>query len=145
MQNVLADLAVESEAATIAALRLARAYDEAIAGDEQAQALKRIGNFEAPVYVAGAPGFRDLLFVVEQPGKVIVTRNGRRLSQFKRQATRHWRKWLDRTSQNAKKTWAWMNRYLCRCPLPPVTGEALPVLLVHTSFQCTTMMARFML
>ncbi|HYQ79310.1 MAG TPA: acyl-CoA dehydrogenase family protein, partial [Solirubrobacterales bacterium] len=33
MRNVLADLAIESEAATISALRLARAYDEAIAGD----------------------------------------------------------------------------------------------------------------
>jgi putative acyl-CoA dehydrogenase len=44
MRNVLADLAVESEAATIAALRLARAYDEAIAGDEEAQQLKRIAN-----------------------------------------------------------------------------------------------------
>src|SRR3954465_13054113 len=44
MQNVLADLAIESEAATISALRLARAYDEAIAGDEEAQALKRIAN-----------------------------------------------------------------------------------------------------
>jgi putative acyl-CoA dehydrogenase len=44
MQNVLADLAVESEAATISALRLARAYDEALAGDEQAQAFKRISN-----------------------------------------------------------------------------------------------------
>jgi putative acyl-CoA dehydrogenase len=44
MQNVLADLAVESEAATISAMRLARAYDEAIAGDEEAQAFKRISN-----------------------------------------------------------------------------------------------------
>src|SRR4051794_18747834 len=44
MQNVLADLAVESEAATISSLRLARAYDEAIAGDEEAQAFKRIAN-----------------------------------------------------------------------------------------------------
>ena len=44
MQNVLADLAVESEAATISALRLARAYDEALAGDERAQAFKRISN-----------------------------------------------------------------------------------------------------
>jgi putative acyl-CoA dehydrogenase len=44
MQNVLADLAVESEAATISAMRLARAYDEAIAGDDQAQAFKRIAN-----------------------------------------------------------------------------------------------------
>ena len=44
MQNVLADLAVESEAATISALRLARAYDEALAGDERAAQLKRIAN-----------------------------------------------------------------------------------------------------
>ena len=35
MRNVLADLCVESEAATISAMRLARAYDEAIAGDER--------------------------------------------------------------------------------------------------------------
>src|SRR6201999_3464430 len=44
MQNVLADLAVESEAATIAAMRLARAYDEALAGDEEAKSLKRVAN-----------------------------------------------------------------------------------------------------
>jgi putative acyl-CoA dehydrogenase len=44
MQNVLADLAVESEAATISAMRLARSYDEAIAGDDEAQAFKRISN-----------------------------------------------------------------------------------------------------
>jgi putative acyl-CoA dehydrogenase len=44
MQNVLADLCVESEAATIAALRLARSYDDSIAGDEQAEAFKRIAN-----------------------------------------------------------------------------------------------------
>jgi putative acyl-CoA dehydrogenase len=44
MRNVLADLAVESEAATVSALRLARAYDEAIAGDSEAQELKRIAN-----------------------------------------------------------------------------------------------------
>ncbi|CAN5468921.1 acyl-CoA dehydrogenase family protein [soil metagenome] len=44
MQNVLADLAVESEAATISAMRLARAYDEAAAGDAEAQAFKRIAT-----------------------------------------------------------------------------------------------------
>ncbi|HET7445950.1 MAG TPA: acyl-CoA dehydrogenase family protein [Solirubrobacterales bacterium] len=44
MRNVLADLCVESEAATISAMRLARAYDEALAGDEEAQNLKRIAN-----------------------------------------------------------------------------------------------------
>jgi putative acyl-CoA dehydrogenase len=41
MQNVLADLALESEAATAAALRLARAYD-ADPADEQEQMLKRL-------------------------------------------------------------------------------------------------------
>jgi putative acyl-CoA dehydrogenase len=44
MQNVLADLAVESEAATVAAMRLARAYDEAGAGDEEATRFKRLAN-----------------------------------------------------------------------------------------------------
>jgi putative acyl-CoA dehydrogenase len=44
MRNVLADLAVESEAATIGAMRLARATDESFAGDEQAKAFRRIAN-----------------------------------------------------------------------------------------------------
>jgi putative acyl-CoA dehydrogenase len=44
MQNVLADLCVESEAATISALRLARAYDEAAAGDETALRFRRLAN-----------------------------------------------------------------------------------------------------
>jgi putative acyl-CoA dehydrogenase len=44
MRNVLADLCIESEAATISAMRLARAYDEAAAGEEAAQELKRISN-----------------------------------------------------------------------------------------------------
>jgi putative acyl-CoA dehydrogenase len=44
MQNVLADLCVESEAGTIAAMRLARAYDEAAAGDEKATAFKRVAT-----------------------------------------------------------------------------------------------------
>ncbi|MFN2612350.1 MAG: acyl-CoA dehydrogenase family protein [Solirubrobacterales bacterium] len=44
MRNVLADLAVESEAATISAMRLARAYDEAGHGDGGAQSFKRIAN-----------------------------------------------------------------------------------------------------
>jgi glucose/arabinose dehydrogenase len=45
-------------------------------------ALKRIGSFEEPVYVTGAPGFPKLLFVVEQEGKVVVLRNGRRAGSF---------------------------------------------------------------
>ena len=41
MRNVLADLAIESEAATISAMRLARAYDEATPATTSAQAFKR--------------------------------------------------------------------------------------------------------
>jgi putative acyl-CoA dehydrogenase len=44
MQNVLADLCIESEAATALAMRLARAYDEAGGGDEAARQLKRVGT-----------------------------------------------------------------------------------------------------
>ena len=44
MTNVLADLCVESEAATLSAMRLGRAYDEAAAGDARAQAFKRIAT-----------------------------------------------------------------------------------------------------
>jgi glucose/arabinose dehydrogenase len=43
--------------------------------------LKKIGQFDAPVYVAGAPGFPELLFVVEQPGRIVVLSGGRRLSR----------------------------------------------------------------
>jgi glucose/arabinose dehydrogenase len=41
--------------------------------------LKQIGSFDSPVYVAGAPGFPELLFVVEQGGTVRVLRNGKRV------------------------------------------------------------------
>jgi glucose/arabinose dehydrogenase len=44
-------------------------------------ALKKIGNFDHPVYIAGAPGFPKLLFVVEQPGRVVVLNGGKRLSR----------------------------------------------------------------
>ncbi|HYH46403.1 MAG TPA: acyl-CoA dehydrogenase family protein, partial [Thermoanaerobaculia bacterium] len=44
MGNVLADLAIESEAATAAALRVARAYDEAAAGDAGAAAFRRLAT-----------------------------------------------------------------------------------------------------
>jgi glucose/arabinose dehydrogenase len=43
--------------------------------------LKKIGSFDAPVFVTGASGFPDLLFVVEQPGRIVVLRNGRPLSK----------------------------------------------------------------
>jgi glucose/arabinose dehydrogenase len=42
----------------------------------QGVGLKKIGNFDSPVYVAGAPGFPKLLFVVEQDGRVVVLRGG---------------------------------------------------------------------
>jgi putative acyl-CoA dehydrogenase len=44
MRNVLADLAVETEAATLTALRLARAYDEAWAGDGEARSFARLAT-----------------------------------------------------------------------------------------------------
>jgi len=57
MQNVLADLALEVEAATALFLRLARAYDEGAAGDEGAQALARIATAAGKFWVCKrAPG-----------------------------------------------------------------------------------------
>ncbi len=44
MRVVLADLAVESEAATVTALRLARAFDDAARGDEAAGAFRRLAT-----------------------------------------------------------------------------------------------------
>jgi glucose/arabinose dehydrogenase len=41
-------------------------------------ALKRVGSFDSPTYVTGAPGYPKLLFVVEQPGIVEVLGPGRR-------------------------------------------------------------------
>jgi glucose/arabinose dehydrogenase len=43
--------------------------------------LKKIGNFDHSVYIAGAPGAPKLLFVVEQPGRVSVLRDGHVLAQ----------------------------------------------------------------
>jgi len=44
MRNVLADLCIESEAATISAMRLARSYDEVAAGDADAREFRRLAN-----------------------------------------------------------------------------------------------------
>jgi putative acyl-CoA dehydrogenase len=44
MRVVLADLAVESEAATVTALRLARAFDDAARGDTTAEAFRRLAT-----------------------------------------------------------------------------------------------------
>ena len=51
MGNVLADLALESEAATVTALRLARAFDEADRGDDQADAFRRLATAVAKYWV----------------------------------------------------------------------------------------------
>ncbi|HKE82021.1 MAG TPA: acyl-CoA dehydrogenase family protein [Solirubrobacteraceae bacterium] len=56
MLNVLADLAIESEAATVVAMRLARAYDEA-AIDPRADAFKRVATAVSKYHVCKrAPG-----------------------------------------------------------------------------------------
>lgn len=41
-------------------------------------ALKQVGSFESPTFVAAAPGFPKLLFVTEQEGRVRAMRGGRR-------------------------------------------------------------------
>ncbi len=51
MRNVLADLCIESEAATALAMRLARAYDEAAAGDERALGFRRLATAIAKYHV----------------------------------------------------------------------------------------------
>lgn len=40
--------------------------------------LKQIGNFDHPTYVTSAPGFPRLLFVTEQPGRIMVVVRGRK-------------------------------------------------------------------
>ena len=39
--------------------------------------LRKLGEFNSPVYVDNAPGFKNLLFVVEQPGTIRVLRGNR--------------------------------------------------------------------
>ncbi len=57
MRNVLADLAVEAEAALVLTLRIARAIDEAAAGDEGAAALARIATAVGKYWICKrAPG-----------------------------------------------------------------------------------------
>ncbi len=51
--------------------------ERATASAKDGVGLKRIGSFDAPVYLTGAPGFPKLLFVVEQPGRIQVLQGGR--------------------------------------------------------------------
>ena len=39
--------------------------------------LRKLGEFNSPTYVDNAPGFKNLLFVVEQPGTIRVLRGNR--------------------------------------------------------------------
>jgi glucose/arabinose dehydrogenase len=54
------------------------ARDDAAASAKRGVALKQIGSFDAPVYATGAPGFPKLLFVVEQPGRILALQGGSR-------------------------------------------------------------------
>jgi glucose/arabinose dehydrogenase len=58
------------------------ARGDAAASAKRGVALKKIGSFEAPVYVSGAPGFPKLLFVVEQPGRIQVLNGNSRPRTF---------------------------------------------------------------
>jgi glucose/arabinose dehydrogenase len=58
------------------------AADTATPSAKRGVGLKSIGSFDAPVYVTGAPGFPKLLFVVEQPGRIVVLKGGRRAGTF---------------------------------------------------------------
>ncbi|MYR08022.1 DNA alkylation response protein [Gordonia sp. SID5947] len=51
MRNVIADLAVEAEASTVVALWLAEVTDRAVAGDDEADALRRIALAVSKYYV----------------------------------------------------------------------------------------------
>ncbi len=72
-------------AAVLAALALAALSSCGASGPPATTAgrsgvgLKRIGNFDRPVYVTAAPGLPRLLFVVEQGGRILVLRSGRPL------------------------------------------------------------------
>jgi glucose/arabinose dehydrogenase len=67
-------------AALIGALALcAGVVGERAHGGTTGLHLHQIGTFDAPVYVANAPGARHLLFVVEQPGRIKVLRKGHRV------------------------------------------------------------------
>jgi glucose/arabinose dehydrogenase len=75
-------MATETAAEVPAGVAGAR-EDRAAAGSARGGtlALRPIGNFEHPVYVAGAPGYPKLLFVVEQEGRIAVMKGGHRLAR----------------------------------------------------------------
>jgi glucose/arabinose dehydrogenase len=44
--------------------------------------LRELGDFDSPTYLAAAPGFPNLLFVVERDGRIIALRDGERAGTF---------------------------------------------------------------
>jgi glucose/arabinose dehydrogenase len=79
---VLAVLALALPACGSANDQSAGTANPATSSAKRGVGLKRIGSFEAPVYVTGAPGFPKLLFVVEQEGRIAVLKGGRRAGTF---------------------------------------------------------------
>ena len=76
-----AALAILTLAATGSAER--QAQPEAKRGDGRGGVkLRKVGDFDSPVYIASARGFDDLLFIVEREGRIIVLRNGKRAGTF---------------------------------------------------------------
>jgi glucose/arabinose dehydrogenase len=51
-------------------------HEAATSAKRHGVGLKRIGSFDSPTYVTAAPGYPKLLFIVEQAGRVMVTRGG---------------------------------------------------------------------
>ena len=54
---------------------------EATAGQRRGVKLVKVGEFDAPVYVTSPPGDRRRLFVVEQGGRIMLVKDGRKLSR----------------------------------------------------------------
>lgn len=57
------------------------AAPEAEASQATGVQLKKVGSFDQPLYVTGAPGDTRRLFVVEQGGRIMVVRGGKKLAK----------------------------------------------------------------
>jgi len=65
----------------IAERPLSAEADQPIGSGDGGVTLAQIGEFDSPAYVADAPGFKRLLFVVELPGTIRVLRKGKPLAR----------------------------------------------------------------
>jgi glucose/arabinose dehydrogenase len=68
-------------AIVLAACALSSAAEPAAAQAGPGVRLVPVGNFTAPLYVTSPPGDRSRVMVVEQAGRIMVVRNGRRLAR----------------------------------------------------------------